>query len=181
MEHQQVQAENQVATVFYTGYTFSNDSRQCIIVYNVQLPVGIVHNEQLRFLNLTRLNQLLVNDFGVGTDVFYQITGSYTLVNRRTGATQNWTGSFFTNLIFNPSLIQSFRRFDSATFTQSSFELLARAEDILRRNGDNSEWTFESLKNVVFNVQVKRRKNDAIVARRGLRFNSRVQRMFNLF
>ena len=42
MEHQQVQAENQVATVFYTGYTFSNDSRKCIIVYNVQLPVGIV-------------------------------------------------------------------------------------------------------------------------------------------
>ena len=178
---QSVMDDQEVSTVFFTGYTYSSEPTFCIIVYNAQLPVGVVRDERLRLAHLDRLNQLLVNDFGAGTDIFYQVTGCFTLVNRVTGARQTWTGSFFTNLIFNPSLIQSFRRFDSETFTRSSFELLGRAEDILRTNGNNSDWTFESLKTVVFNIQTKKRKNDALVARRNLRFDSRVQRMFHLF
>lgn len=170
-----------VSTVHYTAYTYSSNAAFCIIVYNITLPVNIVEDENLRYLNLQRVNQLLVADFGVNADIFYQVTGSYTLVNRVTGATQLWTGSFYTNLVFNPSLVQSFQRFDRETFTQSSFDLLSRAEEILARNGNNSEWTFESLKDIIFNVQLKKSKNDAIINRRHLRFNARFQQKFNLF
>ena len=180
MELQQRQADL-VSKMHYTAYTYSTNAAFCIIIYNVTLPAGVVENENLRHAHLERINYLLLDDFGEDENIFYQVTGSYTLVNRVTGATQLWTGSFFTNLVFNPSLLRPFAKFERATFTQTCFDLLGRAEDILRRNGNDSEWTFDSLRSIIFNVQVKRSKNDFVIHKRNIRFNSRFQQEFNLF
>ena len=179
MEGEAVEQDAATSVVHYTAYTYRSDSNFCLVIYNITFPADVVNDVVLRQSHLERTNRLIVRDFGAAAVVIFQVTGSYTLVHN-SGATQLWRGSFYTHVDNNPSQIQSFRKFESGTFTQSCFELLGRAEEILRRNGEDSDWTFESLHSVIFNVQVKLRKNHAVIRERQMQFNSRFQKKFDL-
>ena len=141
--------EDAISKVHYTSYDYRSDSNFVIVIYNITLPANIVHDVVQRRVNLERANELLIHDFGQNADIYFQVTGSYTLVNERTGATQLWTGSFYASHLNNPSQIQGFQKFDQETFVDSTFHLLNSAEQILKANGNDSEWTFESLTSII--------------------------------
>ena len=172
---------NEQAKVYYTSYHYRSDPNVHIVIYNITLPVTIVQNDVQRQLHLEKANTLLQDDFRNIQEVYYQVTGSYTLVNRTTGATQLWTGSFFTSYLHNPSIIQGFRQYDAATFVDTNFRLLDFAEQILRANGQDSEWVFESLKSIIFNVQAKVPKNHGLLRKRVITSHTRYQKYFTLF
>ena len=179
MAFQLAREDTPAAAVHYTAYSYSSDPNLCILIYNITLPARVVDDPDARLAHLERANAWITDDYG-DVDVVYQVTGSYTL-RHANGSTQEWTGSFYTHARDNPSQIQGFRRFDRDDFTQSSFELLNHAEAILRQNGEDSSWSFESLISVIFNVQGKIRKDSDVVRIRAIRFNSRFQHKFNLF
>ncbi len=167
------------AQVHYTSYNY-RESNSIIVIYNITLPVNIVHNLNERLIHLQRAKELILDDFsGHQTPIVFQVTGSYSLISND-NIRQIWTGSFYTNHLNNPSQIQAFQRFDENTFVDSSNVLLDNAEAILRRNGDDSEWSFEELYSIIFNFQVKLAKNDLLVERRNIRPNQRIQRNFGL-
>ena len=167
------------AQVHYTSYNY-RESNSIIVIYNITLPVNIVNNLNERLIHLQRAKELILNDFrDHQTPIVFQVTGSYSLISND-NIRQIWTGSFYTNHLNNPSQIQAFQRFDENTFVDSSSVLLDNAEAILRRNGDDSEWSFEELYSIIFNFQVKLAKNDLLVERRNIRPNQRIQRNFGL-
>ena len=175
----QLAREDAPAVVHYTAYPYSSNKSLCILIYNITLPARVVDDPDARLAHLERANRWISDDYGQ-VDVVYQVTGSY-ILRHENGATQEWTGSFYTHARDNPSQIQGFRRFESDTFTQSSFELLNHTEAILIENGMDSSWHFESLVSIIFNVQGKIRKDSDIIQIRDIRFNSRFQQKFNLF
>ena len=170
-----------ISKVFLTSYSYRSDSNFRIVLYNIVLPANIVHDVNQRQIHLEQANQRIIEDFGGIQEIYYQITGCYTLVNRDTNVTQLWTGSFYTNYLRNPSQIQGFRKFNPQTFVNSSFQLLNSAEQILLANGKDSKWKFESLNSIIFNFQVKINKNNEFFQRRDLQSGRRVQKSFNLF
>ena len=173
--------EEESSKVFYTSYNYRSDPRIHIIIYNITFPVSIVDNLIERQRHLERANDIISTDFVNVRDIFYQVTASYTLVNRETGVTQLWTGSFFTTYLQNPSVIQGFKKYDSTTFVDSSYRLLDNAEQILRNNGENSVWLFESLRSVIFNIQAKVPHRHGIFQTRQIASHTRYRKSFNLF
>ena len=174
-------ADQDISKVYYTSYRYRSDPSVSVVIYNINLPASVIENVIERRQHLEQANNLILQDFENIRNIYYQITGSYVLINPSTGAKKTWTGSFYANYINNPSIVQPFQKYDAATFVDSSFRLLDQAENILTANGENSEWMFESLTSIIFNVQVKVPTHHVIFQRRQLLSHRRYRKYFNLF
>lgn len=167
------------STVYYTNYTHRNSNFH-LVLYNVSIPASAVDNAAQRLNNLVAIRNLLVEDFGPNFQILYQVTAAYSLIHSETGERYEWTGSFQTNFENNPGQIQGFQFFNANTFVNLNNELLDHAEEILRANGQNSKWTFETLRAVIFNFQIKVPSDHGILGIRNID-PARQKRIFSSF
>ena len=141
-----------------------------LIIYNINVPADIIHDNVERQDVLVRIRDLLVNDFQHDI-VYYQITAAYYLAHRVTGELRPWLGSFFPGGN-GPAIIRDFQRFNANTFVRSAFEDTQNCEDALTWRGVDTAWIFDSLISVIFNCQVDALSNHRILYQRHLFVNN---------
>jgi len=61
-----------------------------IVLYNVNLPRRLWQDEA----SLIRIRNLVTRDFRNVDGIYFQLSATYTLVNRETGEIRTWSGSF---------------------------------------------------------------------------------------
>jgi len=153
---------------------------QYIIVYNANIPVVLVQDEQDRRQALERIQNLFQSDFGA-RETYFQITASYMLRNTGTNELRYWSGSFFARGNF-PAQLSNFEQFNPATFVQTSLAQTRDVEARLTWRGHDTLWTFESLKSIIINAQCKVGKQDALLTKRNfVPDSSRFTRVFRRF
>ena len=166
----------------------TNNRNQFLVVENVNIPEDKVYNPAEYTLVLERTRNFLAQEFrqvNVVIPVYFQVTATYKLVHRVTGAIRQWTGSFFPR---GNSLLSltPFTRFDPDTFVnfvqrQTSRELI---EDKLKSIEIDSQWQFDSLVSVIVNSQANVSVGHPVLTLRGLihhgRRRKRVHRTFEL-
>ena len=133
--------------------TLNVDSNYAVIIYNINIPQNYLTDQQELSSVLTRIEQLLSRDFA-NLSVLYQISASYILKNSKSGETKTWTGSFFArnNVL---GVIAQFQQFVAATFVRNSLSQLINIEQKLLANGLNTEWKFDQLLSIIYNIQSK--------------------------
>jgi hypothetical protein len=152
-----------------------------IVVYNINIPVATVHDEELRRQALERAQRLLSADLAPSR-MYYQLTGSYILRNTHTGDTKLFTGSFCPQGNC-PSIIQGFQPFNAETFVQNSFAALDNAEEKLRSwRGLDTNFVFDRLVSVIVNVNAPvTQKHPILEKRQLLRSHGRYSRRHRTF
>jgi hypothetical protein len=61
-----------------------------LVLYNVNIPRRLWQDEP----SMVRVRDIVVRDFGNVSGVYFQLSATYTLVNRETGEIRTWSGSF---------------------------------------------------------------------------------------
>ena len=141
-----------------------------LIIYNINVPADIIHDNNEKRDVLIRIRDLLMTDFRHDL-IHYQITAAYYLVHRVTGEQRIWVGSFFPGGN-GPAVIRDFQLFNANTFVGQAFEDTENCEDDLTWRGVNTAWVFDSLISVIFNCQVDVRTNHSALYKRNLYSNN---------
>jgi hypothetical protein len=99
-----------------------------LVLYNVNIPRRLWQDEP----SMVRVRDIVVRDFGNVSGVYFQLSATYTLVNRETGEIRTWSGSF------NP------RNRDICELTSHlSFEPDTFVQFVLAHS--SPEWVFDKL------------------------------------
>lgn len=144
-------APRTVLKVDSTSLTVNRDF--CVVIYNINIPQDyLTDRNELRNV-LDRIQLLLVRDFA-NLSVLYQISASYILKHGNTGETRTWTGSFFArnNVL---GVVAGFQQFRPDTFVTNSLTQLINVEQKLLANGFDTDWKFDELLSIIFNIQCK--------------------------
>jgi hypothetical protein len=142
-----------------------NNVNYLIVVYNVNIPIQILENQADFEQVVERLCHLIAIDF-TGEEVVYQITASYMLVHAITGQQRIWTGSFYTHANV-PAQLTPFETFNRNTFVASALENVNGAEQKLsQKNSLDSQWKFDHLISIIFNIQAKIQEYHPLIQRR---------------
>ena len=132
------------------------NSSERLVSYNINLPVNLLTKENV----FTVIRDTIVHDFNHNSDVYFQISAVYTLVNRETGDIRTWSGSFNPRNR-QPSQLTTHQRFQADTFIEfaQQHSSLERAKETLTANytaaGKDSVWTLQDLKSIIFSFQCK--------------------------
>jgi hypothetical protein len=128
--------------------------QEFVVIYNINIPMDIILDEDETINVLERVRDLLVRDFP-DTLVGYQITASYNLIHTVTGARRVWTGSF--SVRYNsPAQVSGFEEFNSETFVETSIDAIGDVEHRLNRpEAVASNWKVENIISIIFNCQSK--------------------------
>lgn len=169
------------STVYYTNYLYRNPNFH-LILYNISIPASAVNVSADRLFHLEAIRNLINTDFGPNLQIVYQVTAAYSLIHSDTNDRYEWTGSFQTTFENNPGQIQGFQLYNEQTFVNQNFQLLNDAEQILIDNGEDSKWSFETLRAVIFNFQVQVPIHHGILRERNIDIQGhrRIFRSFNL-
>jgi hypothetical protein len=129
-----------------------------IVLYNVNLPRRLWQDES----SLIRIRDLVTRDFHNVSGIYFQMSATYTLVNRENGEIRTWSGSF------NPrnrviSELTSHSSFQSDSFVpfvlaHSSpdwvFDKLTTGGGQLTA-GKTSVWVLDEVKSIVISFQAR--------------------------
>jgi len=130
-----------------------------IVLYNVNLPRRLWQDEA----SLIRIRDRVVRDFNNDAGIYFQLSATYTLVNRENGEVRTWSGSF------NPrnrviSELTSHASFEPDSFVpfvlaHSSpdwvFDKLTAAGGGLLTDGKPSVWVVDEIKSIVISFQCR--------------------------
>jgi hypothetical protein len=129
-----------------------------IILYNVNLPRRLWQDES----SLNRIRDLAVRDFRNVAGIYYQLSATYTLVNRETGEIRTWSGSFnprnrviselTSHLSFEPDSFVPFVLGHSSP--EWVFDKLNVAAGQLTA-GETSVWVLDDIKSIVISFQAR--------------------------
>lgn len=169
---------------------FRNDTggerqQQYLLVENINIPVAIVYSPVEYTLALERTRTFLVEEYTNETvllPVYFQVTATYNLVHKVTGATRVWTGSFFPHGN-TPSSLTPFTRFDPDTFVNfvQRHTSRQRIEDTLKNVKVDSQWEFESLVSIIVNAQANVLSSHPVLINRNLLHHGRRKRVHRTF
>ena len=132
------------------------NSSERLVSYNINLPVNLLTKENV----FSVIRYTIVHDFNHNSDVYFQISAVYTLVNRKTGDIRTWSGSFNPRNR-KPSQLTTHQRFQADPFIEfaQQHSSLERARETLTANytgaGKDSVWTSQDLKSIIFSFQCK--------------------------
>ena len=123
-----------------------------ILVSNINIPTRYL-SELANNGILPRIESFIIQDYGQGLDIYYQVTATYTLKHARNQTIKHWSGSFspLGNVL---NTIQEFQR-----YTNDTIDILPivcnqnSVEGILRTSNVDTEWKFDTLISVVINIQ----------------------------
>ena len=104
--------------------------------------------------------------------IYYQVTASYNLLNRETGDTRLFTGSFSPGSANISSLsgdiFKSFRR-DTFPGQVQQYATQANILNCLQRpNDEDSKWTFQSLASLIINCQLQLKGTHTFIVQKNL-------------
>jgi hypothetical protein len=90
-----------------------------LVLYNVNIPRRLWQDEP----SIIRVRDIVARDFGNVSGIYFQLSATYTLVNRETGEIRTWSGSF------NPrnrdiSKLTSHLSYEPHTFVQFFWPIL---------------------------------------------------------
>jgi hypothetical protein len=130
-----------------------------IVLLNFNLPkIEIEDNRDTQLKQrLKEIEVFLVKHF-TNVKVSYQLSASYWLANRISGARYRWAGSFFARDLQAASISGAvFLDFDPVNFVQNTWKLLDKANIYrsLTVNFLNSAWHFEELISVIVCCQLQ--------------------------
>lgn len=144
------------------------ENRAYTVIYNVNIPEDIIDDVNERRDILERTRSLIDDDFP-NIPVYYQITACYDLMNKVTGFTVRWTGSFFSENN-GPSQLTPFQRFESGTFVDTSFDNCENVRERLTWTNEDTQWVFHELVSVIFNFNINVRSNHPVLQDRRLHY-----------
>ena len=154
-----------------------NVNSDCIVIYNVNIPIHYFDSQEESNRILLRVKNLLLIDF-LDNPVSYQITASYQLRNTKTGELRTWTGSF--NARNNaPAQLSGFEIFEPDIFVQTSQDHIEDVENRLMQF-EETKWVLNQIISIIFNVQSKVKYYSPILAEFP-NYGRRSHRTFALF
>jgi hypothetical protein len=124
-----------------------------LVLYNVNVPRRLWQDET----SLIRVRDIAVRDFHDVSRVYFQLSATYTLVNRVTGEIRTWSGSFnprnrvicelTSHLSFEPdSFVPFFLAHSSPEWVFDKLNAGATA-------GQTSVWVLDDIKSIVVSFQ----------------------------
>jgi len=137
-----------------------------LILYNINVPANLLNDQVQKRASFERVAELLTTDFE-SKDVEYQITASYILKHKETGAERFWSGSFFAKED-SPAVLLDFQKFDRRNFVDIALAATQNVNDKLRWRGRETVWAFSQLESLIFNAESKVRANSKIFDKRGI-------------
>jgi len=137
-----------------------------LILYNVNVPANLLEDQVQKRASFERVAELLASDFE-RNDVQYQITASYILKHKETGAERFWSGSFFAKED-SPAVLLDFQRFNRLNFVDTALAATQNVNDKLAWRGRETVWAFSQLESLIFNAESKVRANCSIFEKRGI-------------
>jgi len=165
---------HQTLKVDATALFFPEKDREnkFLVIFNVNVPERIVNDDNEYPLVLERIRDLLIAEFQVDNNVgpiYYQITATYYLVHKISGASRVWTGSFFPKGN-SPAQLAPFRQFDPANFVNHVLQNTTpeSIEAKLNWTEQDSNWQFDSLASVIINAQTNVLVSHSVLTRRNL-------------
>lgn len=141
-----------------------------LMIFNVNVPVRYMQNQVDKRNIFSRVNNLLRREFA-NTNLRVQTTASYTLINRDTGATRIWSGSFWPGQHNQLAIIRDFHSFQQGSFVQECLEDSENPDDKLTWRGVDTVWVFDSLVSLIFNCQAAVAHNNRTIELRNLHPN----------
>ena len=144
-----------------------------LLLLNFNIPSSIVEDNLPLLLEhvLIEVAEFLQNNFSP-LPIYYQVTASYNLLNRETGDTRLFTGSFCPGSAYISSLSGDiFELFERESFP-GQVQQNATQANILnclqRPDDDDSKWTFQSLASLIINCQLEVRGNHTFIQQKSL-------------
>lgn len=127
----------------------SNNNQKTILITNINVPERYLNNLDPI---LTRIDNFLKETYATLNTVYFEISATYKLVHRESGAERDWVGSY--NPRFGP-LLHETSIFD-ITFQNTCRRILGNRENIEERlrnfNDLTSEWVFDSLYSIIIHA-----------------------------
>lgn len=122
-----------------------------LLVSNINIPEEYIHEDFEAIL--TRTHRFIVEDYTNIPNVQFQVCATYQLVNRVTGATRTWTGSF------NPrgNILNSLNQFQPFGGNFSQLVGQACSQDNIYQHLKifhvDTNWVFDRLSSIYITVQ----------------------------
>ena len=121
-----------------------------ILISNINIPVQYLDDGLEDVIN--RVDYFIKKDYTNSTSsIYFEISATYRLKNKETGAERSWLGSFAPR--FGPSLLDN-TRFDNS-FKPLALRILNKEEVIAKLttfNNLESDWVFDELFSVIIHV-----------------------------
>jgi hypothetical protein len=134
--------------------TTLKEENSIILFFNINVPLRIVQASQDTYYNTCLQIENFINDnFNVGESVYFQVTATYFIRNKKTGEEKLWGGSFSprANSIAQLSPFQKYIR--NNTFANIVVNASNNAEEKLKWVGKDTNWEFDRLESIIVNVQ----------------------------
>jgi hypothetical protein len=157
-----------IITAIALPYSENVQNDFAVVIYNVTIPAIVINDYIQSQQVLTRVQALIIEDFGQDHHVSYQITASYYLKHSATQRERLWTGSFFAR-DYNPAVISGFNRFNANQFANEVLIATRNVEEKLQWRGLDTKWQFNGLHTIVISFQCRLETNQPLLGRRGLR------------
>jgi hypothetical protein len=139
------------------------------VVYKLVIPFGqLVLDEDLRGDALSRFGLLLLHDFGF-PNMRYQVTGGYMLRENDENIKGRGQEKFVEDTLFDTRRNVGFYKYNTATFFETTFNLMGNAEEKMRLfgRGQNDDWIFDRLVSVIITFLIP--ATDYIIQKRHLK------------
>ena len=144
-----------------------------LLLLNFNIPSSIVENNLPLSLEqvLIDVARYLQDNFSL-LDIYYQVTASYNLLNRETGDTRLFTGSFSPGSAHASSLSGDiFKLFKRDSFPRQVQQYTTQANILNcleRPNDTESKWSYQSLASVIINCQLQLEGNHTFIQEKSL-------------
>lgn len=146
----------------------TNGNNDALIIFNINIPEQAVFDLAQFVPALQRAQDFLVAELGEQV-IYYQLTATYFLVHKLTGAQRLWTGSFFPKGNAAASLAD-FQRFNPNTFVDIVSHTVNQDTILEKLSWTNldSNWQFDRLASVIVNAQANLTWSHPVMTRRNL-------------
>jgi hypothetical protein len=133
--------------------TTLKEDNSYIVFFNINVPLRIVEGSEDTFMETCqRIGQFLNRNFTLQEAVYFQVTATYYIVNKKTGHGRLWGGSFSPRAN-SVAELAPFQRYNTNTFAPLVVRASSNAEDKLQWVGKDTNWEFDRLESIIVNVQ----------------------------
>jgi hypothetical protein len=148
------------------------------VLYNINIPLVIVYNNENLIAVLERIKNLILCDFE-GEYVEFQLTANFNFKHAKTNKDKTWTGSFNAENNCLDYLLH-FKVFDSEKFVKTCFQVISHIEDKFIDNNFDRKWKYDQIVSIFINFEAEVSQSHPIIIDRELQTGGRKPNIFLL-